>query len=124
MTQPRRKVVVATQPHTFSSALGAALALDPRLDVSLASPADINFETVASTADVVIVSEAAPSLAATIFVLSDSPFSVEIHRDGDVQTRPYEGMAWLIELVASHLPDRFSETESKAPERAADSGRW
>lgn len=131
MAQPRTKVLVATEPLAFGSALRAALALDPRLDVlPVTAATNGDFEALARTAAVILVTDTVPELPATVIRLHDSSPTVEIHRGGRVVTRPYEGMAWLIELVATCVAEDVTTLEtspaqkanSQAPDRAAGAG--
>ncbi|MGH3118817.1 MAG: hypothetical protein ACRDQ2_17220 [Gaiellales bacterium] len=96
----KTRILIATEPFSFRSALHAILALDPRFEVSLA-PKSWNIGALDAGEEILLVSEPVGPSDRIVIRLSDEPTSVEVSHGGSSETLAYEGIASLIELLAT-----------------------
>lgn len=96
-TNGRTKVLVAVDPICLRSALSAALAADPRLDI-VALPSGSSIEQVANEFDVVLASEAPVASDTPLVVISRCGRTLEVNGTAP-QTLPYEGLRSLADLL-------------------------
>lgn len=117
MKTQKTRIVVGAEPFVLRTAMQRVLEADPRLDPVLC-PAEIDPAAVATGADIVLVSSPVEIADAVVALLGSGSERIELHRNGDRQSLPYQGLEGLAELlasIASIFPAIDLTDETRAP---------
>ena len=120
MKTSRTRIVVGTEPYVLRTAVQKILAADPRLDVILVPAAGDPLE-LSTEADVVMVSGPLELPDVVVALLAETSTRIELSRNGETQSLPFQGLSRLPELFAA-IASLFPMVDLTDGERAPPNG--